>query len=90
MDNSIKILEQEVKDLQNLIKTNMIKCGNYPQQIELLIGEHLTAIEKLKHVELTIHDVSNMLQCCYNYVNKQKNSDEKKLLIEELKKMGCL
>lgn len=40
--------------------------------------------------ELAIHDVSNMLQWCYNYVNKQDDSDEKQRLIEELKKLGCL
>ena len=40
--------------------------------------------------ELAIHDVRNMLQWCYNYVNKQEYSDEKKGLIEELKKLGCL
>ena len=35
-------------------------------------------------------DVSGLLQWCYNYVNKQKDSDEKEKIIEELKKMGCV
>ena len=54
MENSIKLLEQEVKEIQVLIKTSMTKCGDYPQKLELLIGEHLTAIDKLKNVKLTI------------------------------------
>ena len=50
MENSIKLLEHEVKEIQVLIKTSINKYGNYPQQLELLIGEHLTAIYKLKSV----------------------------------------
>ena len=50
MENSIKLLEKELKELQELIKANMVKCGNYPSQLELLIGEHLTAIAHLKSV----------------------------------------
>ena len=50
MENSIKVLEKEVKDIQELIKTNMVKCGNYPSKLEFLIGEHLTAITHLKSV----------------------------------------
>jgi len=51
---------------------------------------HISKAHELVEKSNVIHDVSNMLQWCYNYVNKQKDSDEKKRLIEELKKMGCL
>jgi len=33
---------------------------------------------------------SDMLQCCYNYVIKQKDSDQKLSIIRELKNRGCL
>lgn len=48
------------------------------------------AIDKAFNRGKELDDVSNMLQWCYNYVNKQDDSDEKQRLIEELKKLGCL
>lgn len=53
MKNSIKLLEKEVKEIQILMKKNMIKCGTYPEKLSLLIGEHLTAIDKLKSAKNT-------------------------------------
>ena len=61
MENSIKILEQEIQELQGLIKANMTKCGNYPQQLALLIGEHLTAIDKLIEAQKSANDEARYL-----------------------------
>lgn len=66
MENSIKVLEKEVKELQELIKINMVKCGNYLSQLELLIGEHLTAISHLKSVgklPLTVCQLTEVAAC---------------------------
>jgi len=43
-----------------------------------------------KAFSLKESDFNNILQWCFNYINKQKDSDEKKRLIEELTKLGCL
>ena len=40
--------------------------------------------------ELAIHDDSSTLQWCYNYVNKNEDSDEKTALIKHLKELGAL
>ena len=52
--------------------------------------EYTDPVEEIADAILDLFTVSDMLQWCYNYVNKQKDSDEKQRLIEELKKMGCL
>ncbi len=36
------------------------------------------------------NNISPILQLCYNYINKQKDSDEKQRLIEELGKTGLV
>lgn len=33
--------------------------------------------------------VSGMLQWCYNYIRKQKESDEKKCIMAELERLCC-
>ena len=56
----------------------------------------LDAVEKAidlsfdKGKELAIHDFSSTLQWCYNYVNKNEDSDEKTALIKHLKDLGAL
>ena len=48
LPNSIDVLNTEIKRLQDEIKVLMITKGKYDSKLELLIGEHYTAIELLK------------------------------------------
>ena len=48
LPNSIDVLNTEIKRLQDEIKVLMIIKGKYDSKLELLIGEHYTAIELLK------------------------------------------
>lgn len=48
MENSIKILEKEIKRIQAIIKKAMLSKGDFDRKLELLIGEHYTAIKKLE------------------------------------------
>ena len=54
-------------------------------------GQHKQII-KLKKESKPVSDeeVRSMFQWCYNYIDKQKNSDEKTALIIELKNKGVL
>jgi len=36
------------------------------------------------------NESNDMFQWCYNYIQKQKDSDEKTAIISELKNRGCL
>lgn len=48
MKNSINILEKEIKRIQAVIKKAMLSKGDFDRKLELLIGEHYTAIAKLE------------------------------------------
>jgi predicted ATP-grasp superfamily ATP-dependent carboligase len=54
---------------------------------------NLLADLKAEIEQLILSGVSNqreLLQWCYNYINKQKNSDERTAIIKELKNNGAL
>lgn len=53
MENAIKVLEDEIKNQQGIIREK-VESGESLKEHEMIIGEMLAAIEKLKPIELNM------------------------------------
>lgn len=70
--------ERKNEMFERLLKT----CAEYKNDIKIYLSDCEVFYSK--------NESNDMLQWCYNYIQKQKDSDEKKAIISELKNRGCL
>ena len=98
--------EITLEELKGHYKTHFLTAGQFMDLVKkwhknLLVQENLDLKKQnmelakvfrksVKIVEQMDVDVRVTFQWCYNYIDKQKNSDEKTELIIELKNNGVL
>jgi len=99
IENDILIIEDEYEMSED--EKNSDDCCDVARENGEMIVRKFPELEVFNYychrskyaiVELksTIHTTSDMLQLCYNYIQKNQGSDERTSLLNELEKMGCI
>ena len=74
---------------QDKLKNSVIP-EELEEEVELIVTDNGTCGKEKRDRILALFDVSNILQWCYNYIKKYKDSDERTAILQELKNKGCL
>ena len=87
-DFKTKKMIEEIKQIigENSEEKHFVEYGKGVFATDDAVDEMAEEIVKL----FSLHTVSSTLQWCYNYVNKNKDSDEKTSLLKHLKELGAL
>ena len=70
------------KEIINILKSH--GCLYMAEDYKELLTDIEKHYKQAQALQLLQPDVSDTLQCCYNYLLKEKESDEKKALIKRL------
>lgn len=83
------IMEITKEEFNEIIKPMWLNDDDYREEIIEELNRCFDKYLESKSNIGVLNDVSNMLQWCYNYIQKDEDSDEKKAIIKELKKLCC-